>query len=77
MDIFENNIDVDEESDDDSIIDECPTIETKITNKAVISVYYEYLQNNRLLLNPEYQRDLSWSIEKMNTFIDTILRVNY
>lgn len=75
MDTFEedNNI-IDEESDNESVVDDHPNIETRITNKAVISVYGEFLQNNKLLLNPEYQRDLSWSIEKMNTFIDTIMK---
>jgi len=49
-------------------------IKTQITNKGVRSIYSEYLEKEKLLLRPEYQRELSWNIEKMNAFVDTIYR---
>jgi len=49
-------------------------IKTQITNKGVRSIYSEYLEKHKLLLRPEYQRELSWNIEKMNAFVDTIYR---
>jgi hypothetical protein len=71
-------IDLDEQSNiSDSDTDEetfDTEIKTTITCKGVRSIYSEYLENDKLLLKPEYQRELSWSIDKMNTFIDTIFK---
>ena len=44
----------------------------QITTKCIKSIYSEFLQNDELLLKPEYQRDMCWSHIKMNTFIETI-----
>jgi hypothetical protein len=60
-----------ESSDDDIPIN---NIRVQISIKSIKSIYYEYLQDNNLLLAPEYQRDLCWSVEKMNLFIDTIFK---
>jgi hypothetical protein len=49
-------------------------INIQITNKSIYAIYCEYLQNNKLLLNPEYQRDICWSNDKMNVLIDTIMK---
>jgi hypothetical protein len=67
--------DVDNSSDNDSDNDVYDKeIKTQITNKGVRSIYSEYLEKDKLLLRPEYQRELSWKIEKMNAFVDTIYR---
>jgi len=77
---IELNNELDNESDDESDLEteennnSSTKIITQITNKSIRSIYYEYLQDDSLLLSPEYQRELSWSIEKMNAFIDTILK---
>jgi uncharacterized protein with ParB-like and HNH nuclease domain len=34
----------------------------------------KYLKDDKLLLSPEYQRDLCWSTDKMILFIDTIMK---
>ena len=44
----------------------------QITTKSIRSIHSEFLQNDELLLKPEYQRDMCWSHIKMNTFIETI-----
>lgn len=51
-------------------------IETKITTYNIDTVYNKFLKSNQLLLQPEYQRDLCWSYDKMNMFIDSIMK-NY
>jgi hypothetical protein len=45
-----------------------------ITQKGVKTFYNELLEDNNVLLTPEYQRELSWNIEKMIGFIDTIYK---
>lgn len=70
-----SNIDSDTNSDDDSDSESDDNrINTQITTKSVLSVFNEYLQDGSLLLQPEYQRDLCWSIDKMNAFIDTVMK---
>lgn len=66
----------DEEIDDSNSDEETDLqkINVQITNKSVKSVYYEFLQDNNLLLSPEYQRNLCWSAQKMNLFINTIYK---
>jgi hypothetical protein len=49
-------------------------ITTQITTKGISAIYHEYLKDNKLLLSPEYQRDLCWSTDKMVLFIDTIMK---
>ena len=69
--IVNNDSDWSSESEEEEPI---PDLSTTITNKGVRSIYSEYLEKDKLLLRPEYQRELSWSNEKMITFIDTIYR---
>ena len=74
------NIDSDDDSDncediDDEDIDFDNNVKVDITSKSVKSTYTEFLERkNKLLLAPEYQRDFCWSLDKMNAFIDTIMR---
>ncbi len=64
------------ESDTDEIDDsiENNKIRVSIETQSINATYIMYLQNKILLLRPEYQRDMCWSIKKMNTFIDTIMK---
>jgi hypothetical protein len=64
----------DGESDSESIDDELNQINTQITTKSICAIYHEYLKEDKLLLSPEYQRDLCWSVDKMILFIDTIMK---
>ena len=66
--------DNDSDSDSDSDVDEQENIMTQITTSGIGSIYSGYLTNNKLLLSPEYQRDLCWSVDKMCIFIDTIMK---
>ena len=66
---LENNSGSD--SDDDTINKK---IDTTITTMGVSTIYLELLKNDDLLLKPEYQRELSWTVEKMNAFVDTIFK---
>ena len=67
-----DNSDSDAEIDD--LPDNKPQLNVIITCKSIKSMYLEYLQDESLLLKPEYQRELCWSSEKMNLFIDTIFK---
>ena len=62
----------DVESENDDI--EETKIRVSIKIQDINATYISYLQNKSLLLRPEYQRDMCWSIKKMNTFIDTIMK---
>ena len=64
----------DGDSDSESIDDELNQINTQITTKSICAIYHEYLKDDKLLLSPEYQRDLCWSVDKMILFIDTIMK---
>lgn len=73
-----NNNEIDINSDNDSEIESDDefnnNIQTQITTKGVYTTYLEYLKDDNLLLKPEYQRDICWSIDKMILFIDTIMK---
>jgi hypothetical protein len=73
------NTDSDTDSDTDTDTDtdsesKKTSIMTQITTKSIKAIYYEYLESDQLFLRPEYQRDLCWSLEKMNAFVDTIIK---
>lgn len=70
-----SEVETDDNTDDDidDFIDNNKTI-VSIKIQDINATYISYLQNKSLLLRPEYQRDMCWSIKKMNTFIDTIMR---
>lgn len=73
----DEEINLDADSDIDSDIESetnISNIETQISTKSIFAIYCEYLQKSKLLLRPEYQRKLCWSLQKMNDFIDTILK---
>jgi hypothetical protein len=53
---------------------ELDEITTQITTTGISALYYGYLKDNKLLLSPQYQRDLCWSVDKMILFIDTIMK---
>jgi hypothetical protein len=44
----------------------------QIKTSSIKTVYDTYLQNNRTILQPSYQRSLSWSFEKMLLFLDSL-----
>jgi hypothetical protein len=47
----------------------------KIDTSTVISIYYTYLKDlTKMLIRPEYQRNLCWSPNKMCMFIDSIMK---
>ena len=71
---LESNLDSASETESEAEAEPDSNISTQITNKSIKSIYYEYLQGSELLLRPEYQRELCWSFDKMNAFIDTILK---
>ena len=68
-----NNQNDSEEEQDESIIDMGKN-KTNIIIHSIDETYSLYLKNNKLLLNPEYQRGICWKLQKMNTFIDTIMK---
>lgn len=76
--IKNSHIDIDDSdtnSDSDSLFEESEELlPPQISTKTISSIYNEFLKNNDLELTPEYQRELCWSVEKMNTFIDTIMK---
>lgn len=43
------------------------------TNKAISSLYGEYLKNGMLNLSPSYQRDFVWNSDQQSALIDTIM----
>jgi hypothetical protein len=45
----------------------------QISTSGIRSVYDSYLQNGKTILNPRYQRALSWSFEKMLLFLDSLM----
>ena len=65
-----NDSDTEYEEETDS--DDENKMRIQITTKSIRSIHSEFLQNDELLLKPEYQRDMCWSHIKMNTFIETI-----
>jgi len=66
------------ESDSDTASEDEESIEIEIdrqiSEKSILSTYIEFLSKGYLLLQPEYQRDLCWTSEKMCALIDTIMR---
>jgi hypothetical protein len=68
----DNESDSGSESDSDNNTES--NIRVQLTNKNIGAIYYEYLKDDTLLLRPDYQRDICWSLEKMNAFIDTIIK---
>ena len=47
----------------------------KMQSQPLNYIYQEFLKDIKSTnLNPDYQRDFSWSIEKQNLFIDTIMK---
>lgn len=62
----------DNESDDDT--NEEQKIEKKIDNPSISTIYHNYFTRKRINLQPNYQREFTWSIEKMNTFIDSLMK---
>jgi len=69
----ESESDISEYSDTE-IDEDLNEISTQITTKGINAIYHEYLKEDKLLLSPEYQRDLCWSTDKMILFIDTIMK---
>lgn len=71
----DSNSDPEDEQDelDEPIIDMGKN-KTNIIINSINETYSLYLKNNKLLLNPEYQRGICWTVKKMNTFIDTIMK---
>ncbi len=68
-----SNTDYETEDEVEEEIKNCK-IRVSINTSTIISTYISYLQNNKLELSPEYQRDICWSIKKMNSLIDTIMK---
>lgn len=68
LDDIENDSDSESEQDEEELIE----IEKKFENPTVISLYHSYFKRNRINLRPNYQREFTWSFEKMCLFIDSI-----
>jgi 5-methylcytosine-specific restriction endonuclease McrA len=49
-------------------------IQQKTTNYQLRSFYDSFLKNDKIILNPEYQREFCWNKEKQNLLIDSIMR---
>jgi hypothetical protein len=79
-DVEQDEDDSNNESDDENISDNIHNDDNKIRvsiePQSINTTYISYLQNKSLLLRPEFQRETCWKIDKMNTFIDTIMN-NY
>ena len=74
---YDNTINdiTDDDVDDDNIIEENNNIVTNISTRNIGTIFERYLKiPNYLELHPLYQRNICWSSEKMNIFIDTIMR---
>ncbi len=76
---IKNNSDNESESKFDSDIDDSENeeeklikIEKKFDNPCISTLYYSYFKKNRINLRPNYQREFTWSFEKMCLFIDSI-----
>lgn len=68
----ENYID----SDDESIEEKESTKPIKKINNipSIITIYNTYFNRNNINLKPNYQRELTWSFDKMCVFIDSIMK---
>lgn len=68
----ENYID----SDDESIEEKEITKPIKKINNitSIITIYNTYFNRNNINLKPNYQRELTWSFDKMCIFIDSIMK---
>jgi len=64
--------DLDEDTDEDS--DEEHKIDKKSDSPSISTIYHNYFARNRINLQPNYQREFTWSFEKMNTFIDSLMK---
>ena len=44
----------------------------QITTYTVRSIYTDFLEEKQIILRPSYQRNLTWSYDKMNYFLDSL-----
>lgn len=71
----ENN---DEISDDESEDEDEDIIENKLDKKneipSISTIYHNYFTRNRINLQPNYQREFTWTFEKMCMLIDSLMK---
>lgn len=71
------NLDIDTDDDSDSDTDDSEEeqkIEKKSDNPSISTIYHNYFTRNRINLRPNYQREFTWSFEKMNMFVDSLMK---
>ena len=66
----DSNFNSDSESDNEDNY----KIEKKCDNPCINSIYSLYFKRNRINLQPNYQREFTWSFEKMCLFIDSLMK---
>ena len=74
--IIEDEVEEDTDEDDEPEINNIDKIKVSIEIKSIEKTYESYLKNDGFLLSPEYQRGVCWKLQKMNAFINTIMK-NY
>ena len=62
------------DSDSDSDSDFNTKIEKKCDNPSISTIKNMYFTRNRINLRPNYQREFTWSFEKMCIFIDSLMK---
>lgn len=72
LDIENSDSDSDSNSDYDKQDD--LRIESQTQNYELRSFYDRFLKNNKIKLDPIYQRDFSWNEDKQNLFVDSLIR---
>jgi hypothetical protein len=67
-------LNIDSDTDDDSNNNNGNKIDKKCDNPSISTIYNMYFTRNRINLQPNYQREFSWSFDKMCTFIDSLMK---
>ena len=62
----------DNESDDEDIIEN--KLEKKNEITSISTIYHNYFTRNRINLQPNYQREFTWTFEKMCMLIDSLMK---
>jgi len=64
----------DDEEEFDEVLEQTEELKFTIDTPSIRQIYLDYVGQGRVDLCPEYQRDFCWSFEKMQLFIDSIMR---
>ena len=67
------------DNDNDNTVDNELKLKNRLTHKdfqittyTVRSIYTDFLEEKQIILRPSYQRNLTWSYDKMNYFLDSL-----